>query len=309
MSDPTTDPFASRPDAGLSGFICPDGEMIEFGTCLAKCRMAARCAPRPVLQKIGVDWRRTSTEPSTTELIGPTRIAWLKRMYPYYESAASRKWSIFGSAVSVIMEGGGGDEGLTEETFRDATNKGTLDYFDSETGTLWDYKLTGAYKVRQIVTVERPVPGEVFKSGPRKGMPKLERVEDMAGAGARVWTEAPEWGAQLADYSAKATRYGFTVKRACLFLIVRDADMFAEQMSLTKPWYEIEVPLPPVEETERKMKERRALLESALVRGNCPPICTPDERWNGKRCESYCPVRAWCDKHDGEALRQISTTT
>jgi len=299
---PPTDPFAPRPDTGWRGFTCPDGEPVTFDACLAKCRMASRCAPRPILAALA-SGRRTDATPSTTEILGPPRLAWLKRMYPWHETPASRKWALMGSAMSVVLEDGASDNELAEATFRDATNKGTLDHYDPETKTLTDWKFWGAFPVSMIVTCEREVPGEVFKSGPRKGKQKLARVLDLAGAGARLMAEKPETAWQLNDYAAKVRAYGFPVEHLTLFLVVRDADMWAKQRGLSEPWYAVDVPLKPESEVRAYMKQRRAELEGYLDTGICPPICTPIERWNERRCDSFCPLRKRCDEHDGANLR------
>lgn len=312
--DAAPSPFAqAHEDVGLVGFRCPDGGCVRFEECLSKCRMAERCAPMPILVKLGKTWhRRNLAEPSTTELIAPTRISFLKRTESYFESPGSRKWALLGSAVSAVLEEGSGLEGLSEETIKDEINKGTFDYYDGSTKTLYDWKLVGAWKAASIVVQTRWDPtDEFFKSGPRKGQRKTVKVttEDATSAAARVWDKAPDWCWQLSDYGLKLRRIGFPVERLALFLIVRDSDGYARQLGLHHPWYEVEVPALDDAQVESYFRQKRAALADALSTGTVPPICGFDERWQGRRCDGFCPVREACDRFDGVRLREETTPT
>ena len=64
------------------GFICPDKEKVTFQECFTECRLKAdlpcgRCKALPFLRKVSLQ-REWTGEPSTTQLIGGTREAWLK---------------------------------------------------------------------------------------------------------------------------------------------------------------------------------------------------------------------------------------
>ena len=86
---------------------------------------------------------------------------------------------------------------------------------------------------------------------------------------------------------------GFPVDRMQLQVFVRDGGTFvAAQRGVTRNIYIIPVKRLPDTPVEYYFARKRQALLTALETGMVPG-CTADERWQGKRCASFCPVAGW----------------
>jgi hypothetical protein len=266
-----------QPEAGPAGIRCPDGQTIPVRECFKRCRIPhafpmGRCAPLPLLD--AMFGRNRKIRPgvySTTELLKPTRAAYLSRVVPSIEDVFSPLWRTWGTAVHSILDHDF-DGHLTEERLHQAgdadTGGGQIDQYDAETEVLADWKVTGAYKVKLIL-----------KQG--------------------VWLAARDWAIQTNRYAQKLERLGFPVRRIVVFAILRDHG-FRERKEGIPPAVQIEVGRISGRWLDRYFEAKRRALDEAHATGYAPP-CKAREIWGGRRCKSYCPevdaCRAMCIAH------------
>jgi hypothetical protein len=91
---------------------------------------------------------------SVTTLLGSPLVRYLKHKHwdELEQDVSDSIWMILGSAVHGILEQGEGGNDLTEERLElmidGVTLSGSFDYYDSETKSLQDYKVTSSYSVR-----------------------------------------------------------------------------------------------------------------------------------------------------------------
>ncbi len=81
----------------LKSFICPDGVMRQTSDCLAQCpRKEGRCLSLPTLTELGNAREWTGT-PSTTQLLNPTRLEYLKIVHDYAIDPFERAFALLGT--------------------------------------------------------------------------------------------------------------------------------------------------------------------------------------------------------------------
>lgn len=206
-------------------------------------------------------------EVSVTELVAPTQIATLRRRHDYTEAPDEMIWAIFGKAVHEICARGMGKDELGEEEVVAEVGgvkvSGTPDLWDAT--TLYDYKTCSVYKVRDGAVVDE------------------------------------EWRRQLGAYRLLLHENGFKIEKAQVVALFRD---YRPYESKKYPWYPpsriwvADVILPSLEETRKWMEERLERWEWAQKMGDrelsVMLSCTPEETWETKRCQSYCPVSENC---------------
>ena len=293
------------------GFICPDQQRITFRNCFEKCRLEedlpmGRCKAIPYLRKIAVQREWTGT-PSTTQLIGGTREAFLKITKPYFIDPEKRIFMFHGTNVHWIIEkfGGEGDE-FSEERLGDEICTGAFDFYDGSQQILYDYKTWGSYKVMQALGIKKKdgIPilddsGEpvVYKTGPKRGQTKTKSIFIEGDLVTRCFALF-ETSIQLSNYRDKLLTIlpkGYGVKKMAIQVISRDAGLqVARQRNVT-----VNAPLIPVNGmskvwVDRYLSRKRDLLLTALEQGFAP-ICRRRERWDkDKKCIDYCDVHDHC---------------
>ena len=288
----------------LTRYICPDGQQIKIASCYEKCRMGMRCATLPALLSIGRQRPWTGT-PSTTQLIKGTREAFLEITKEYAASPDSFAFAFIGTKAHARLEKNEAINHLMEERLEEDGISGMFDLYGEEEGirTLADSKVSGSYRIARAIglkEVEEEVPGEVFRSGPRKGQPKTVKkiVQGEPDLG--------EWALQINHYRQLLESKGFPVDRMILQAIVRDGGTYlAKKRGVTRNIYLIDVPpLADAVVTDFFHAKRDALL-SALDMDTIPPICSEDERWQDRKCAEYCRVAEFCDH--GQAIKSSHT--
>jgi len=301
---------------GLKGFRCPkaDGCPIKFEECLSKCISpdGLRCCSRPTLQLMSRT-RKWNGIPSTTQLLNGTLMEFLKITNDFYESPMNMAFRVQGTKVHSGLEAQDDEMSLQEEQFNEGIS-GKPDCLEMENGitTLYDFKTSAAYKVKKalgIKKVEIPT-DQVFKSGPRKGQPKMlseYRKTDSI--------DMRDWILQVNHYRIMFEKAGFKIDRMIIEAFIKDYNMAKNTKIIghdLKPVELIDVPFMPDQEVLDYFNEKSRALLSALELNKTPEICTVDERWEDKRCESYCPVNHFCvywkqKLQEKEALQKTDT--
>lgn len=286
-------------------FICPDGRRVLIASCHEKCRMGMRCATLPALLSIGKQRPWTGT-PSTTQLIKGTREAYLEITNEYAASPDSFAFAFIGTKAHARLERNEAMNHLMEERLEEDGISGMFDLYGEEDGvrTLFDYKVSGSYKVAKAIglkEVEEEVPGEVFRSGPRKGKNRTVK---------RIVQGEPDlgdWGLQLNHYRQLLESKGFPVDRMVLQAIVRDGGTYlAKKRGLARNIYLIDVPRLDDNAVTAYFAGKRDALKAALETDTIPPPCSEEERWQDRKCAEFCRVAEFCDH--GQAIRASQTT-
>ncbi len=288
----------------LTHFECPEGEYTEVSSCLAGCHRAeGRCLSLPTLYDASSQ-RKWTGKPSTTQCINGTRLAYLELTKPYTNKPKKQGFRLLGNAhhhrldkvaekLNVLSEEqlGGGITGILDLLTEDETT-------DIECYELWDYKTWGSFKVAKALGVMgKKVPdpsGAVYQKDSKygkKGDPKMvtefyqdENAVDM-------------WEAELQQnhYRLKVEPLGFPVSTMWLQITVRDGDLYiAHNRGVYEQMYKIPVARLDDQEVLTYFDQKGSALIHAMDTGEMPEMCSPAERWDGRRCAKYCDVAQHC---------------
>lgn len=186
---------------------------------------------------------------SVTELIQSPQMLQLKRRHADEMTVdpADMLWRLFGSLIHGKLEKVGGLNALTEEGLiydcKGVTISGQPDLYENE--TLWDYKTTSVYAVKEGVK--------------------------------------PEWEQQTNIYAEMLRSYGFPVKSIRIVAILRDWSATAAKREDGYPQSQVKVmkvAVWPSSECKRFIAERVTLHEAAESLPDAKlPECTDEERW------------------------------
>jgi hypothetical protein len=284
-------------------FVCPDGQLCEIVDCLKHCRMQSRCLSLPTLRAIAQQ-RVWTGKASTTQLIKGTREAYIDIMFDDLEISPDEcMFRFLGTKVHLSLEELTGDM-LAEEKVEDKDLTGIFDLYDHKEMCLYDYKTSGSYKIAKALgmnEIEVPVPGEVFKSGPRKGQEKTEKKIVQGDPDCR------DWELQLNKYRLMLEDAGFPVESIKIEAIVRDGGTYlSKQRGITKNSYIIPIRRLPDDEVRAYFEEKNKALMEALEKKKMPPVCSIEERWGDTKCKGYCVACKHCDYgmslKDGEVV-------
>ena len=284
-------------------FICPDLKTVPIAQCLSgKCRMKERCCPMSYLHIAGHS-REWTGEPSVTQLLNGTRQEWLKIQFEYAESPDDAAFRILGTGSHAKMEQADNDFSFIEERLKHNGVSGMFDAIEQQPdGSYWliDYKTSGSYKVGQalgIVAVDDPLYDDhgvpvTYKTGAKKGEQKTRKIYVSKPENA----EMRDWILQLNKYRIMAEHaLNEPIARLKIFSTVRDGGTFtAKNRGISQNTYYINVPMIDEEIINSYFERKRSALLTALDNGTIPDICTPEECWNGRRCQDYCPVKDRC---------------
>lgn len=277
-----------------TGFICTDGQPIPFNKCFNGCRIAdqhpaKKCMALRNLRMIA-DVRVWNGKPSVTQLLKGTRESYLEIIYPYYINPQDAIFRIIGTKAHAELDKYTADNEIGEIRLELEGITGAFDYY--EDGCLYDSKTYGSYKVMKclgIEMVDEPT-GEVYKTGPKKGQTKTKKVARQG------IPDLDEQKLQLNMYRLMLEDSGFPVKKMFLDIAVRDGGIqVATTRGVKQNAYLIEVPHMDDSEVLTYFRSKRDALLTALKNIQLPPPCSIDERWQGRKCQSYCNVAEWCD--------------
>jgi hypothetical protein len=244
--------------------------------------MGERCSPLPYLKGLAI--QRKVSGHTVTELAEPTRHLWLKKTTNYHESPDVIDFAFRGSSHHFVLDRNASVSVLSEERDRldlgdGRVITGAFDYYDPEARSLEDFKLWGAYKVRKA----------------------LNRVAEHGALGFTLVQEElvyDDWLGvvfQQNCYRIILERAGFPVETMSLWLYVRDHNgQISRQYQLERKWYRVSVKRELDEIVLEYARHKFDELERAHRTGFAAR-CSQAETWNGKRCESWCPVRQACD--------------
>lgn len=203
---------------------------------------------------------------SVTTLISPPRIYFLKKRHwdDISEDTSDCLWRLLGSAVHAILERAESKNHIVEERLEreidGITVSGKMDIMDE--ALIEDYKVTSVWQY-------------IFNP---EGKP-----EHTAQLNVLRWLSDPIFP---------------KVSELRVNMILRDWN--ARQSKTKKdyppiPFVSIKVPVWTLEQTEEYVRERVSLYKFCRdLSDDKLPMCTDEENWNGRRCESYCPVSKFC---------------
>lgn len=291
----------------LKNFICADGVEYPVEKCLSECgcRWVRRCATMSFLREAGHE-RKWNGLPSVTQLINGTRKAYLSIVTDYSAKPGDSAFRIIGSRGHAKLEKTGGSFEITEETLTLNGITGTFDSLEVEGNeiTLTDTKTSGAYAVAKALGIKReskdvPIIGDdgkpvLLKSGKNKGQAKTKKEYEIV----RVDPDYREWQLQLNYYALMVKAAGFAPTKLVVFSIPRDGGTWkAESYGVTEKTYMIPVPFLGENEVLSYFEMKKAALVAAMETKTMPPMCTPDECWEGRKCTGFCAGAEACRAH------------
>ena len=294
---------------GATEFICPSGNRVPITTCLKRCTSGQRCMFLPTLRAVAKSLDRNIKEPTVTELLCGTRETYLKKTTDYAVDPVQQLYAIHGSAVHTINEGFTDGNMLSEERLADDVTSGKFDLYgqiiDFNDKTLGDFKVTSSYKLMRALgyyKVDVPT-GEVYKTGLKKGQPKTKKEWRTDGV-----RHVLEWAIQLNYYRILLEQRGFEVKDMKIQAFVRDFNLrIAAERNIISPLYIININKISDHWVKLYMETKARRLKEALETKTLPPVCSPKERWNDRKCLDYCTVAGHCSY--AQALKQNSEAT
>lgn len=279
-----------------TAFKCTSGEEIPFNDCLARCKMGVRCLSTRTLRMIA-EQRPWTGKPSTTQLLKGTREAYLEITQTGYSlDPMGELFRVLGSKAHAYLEEFTDNE-LSEERLHDNICSGQFDFYDPETCTLVDTKTWGSYKVMKALGFKQETieTGEVFKSGPRKGLAKTKKIV------VKAEPDMKDAEIQLNHYRIMLEATGFPVKEMFIEALIRDGGTYiAISRGIEKNGYLIPVKFIPDDEVRAYLQEKASSLHHALDTGELPQPCSEEERWAdgpgpGRKCQRFCRVARFCD--------------
>jgi len=271
---------------------------------MTACRMAGelpagRCLSLRTLRLIA-EQREWTGIPSTTQLLKGTREAYLEIITDYAVNPQDALWMVNGTKVHKILEQYH-DNALGEERLYDEVCSGQFDFYDPADRTLWDLKTWGSYKIMKAQGLQQIEvdTGEVYKTGAKKGQPKM-RKEWVDGGEPDLFNEE----IQLNDYRMKLESAGFPVDKMFIEALCRDGNTYmAKQRGIEQAGVLIPIQRLPDLAVRAYLSEKSCLLIMALGGGSVPSPCDERETWQGRKCETYCNVREACK---GEHIREAN---
>jgi hypothetical protein len=263
----------------LKFFRCPDSITRPISQCLESCqRSEGRCLALAHLTYIGHSEREWQGQSSVTQLIKPTRIAFLELTKDYAADPDDYAFRMYGSLhhrrLDIINKK---LDGLSEYTLKQGVN-GTLDRLEPDElqpgyYKLMDFKLVGAYSVAKALGIHN---------------------------GEEVDPDMFEWELQLNKYASMVEADPilaplFPISRLFIQATIRDSGLKQINMlKLPKRMPLIPVQRLPLDFITEYFLTKDYLLHKALETGILPPMCSYSENWAGRRCKKYCSVFEAC---------------
>ncbi len=264
----------------LKYFKCVDGITRPISVCLERCpRPEGRCLALSHLIYIGHTEREFNGKFSVTQLIKPTRIAYLELTCDYAVDPDGMAFMMYGSLhhkrLDIINKKL--DNGLSEYTMKQGIN-GTLDRLEPDELNegyfkLIDYKLVGAYSVAKALGIHN---------------------------GEEVDPDMFEWELQLNRYTSMVEADPtisklFPISRLFIQATIRDSGLKQINMlKLPKRMPLIPVKRLPPDFVAEYFLTKEYLLHKALETNTIPGMCSFSEHWGNRRCKSYCNVAETC---------------
>lgn len=262
----------------LKFFNCPDGVARLIVQCLEHCpRQEGRCLALSHLIAIS-DQRLWEGQASVTQLIKPTRLAYLEIVKDYAVNPDDMAFMLYGTLhhrrLEIINKK---LEGLSEHKLKGDIN-GTLDRLEPDElkgnhYKLIDYKLVGAYSIAKAL-----------------GLQNGDAEPDMI-----------EWELQLNKYRLLLEENDelsgmFPINRLIIQATVRDSGLRQiKSLGIPKRMPMIPVRKLPDDYVAEYFLHKDYALHKALETNAMPEMCDYHGRWNGRRCQKqYCFVHYFC---------------
>ncbi len=265
----------------LKYFVCPDKVIRPITQCLDKCPMpTGRCLALGHLHYIASSSRDYTGINSVTQLIKPTRLAWLEIVKDYWIDPDSMAFMMYGTLHHRRLESINKRlEGLTEYNLTQSIS-GTLDRLEPDELNpgyykLIDFKLVGAYSVAKAI-----------------GLMKIN--------GETADPDAIEWELQLNRYrilveSDPIISKLFPISRLLIQATVRDSGLRQiNELKLPRRMPLIPIKKLPDDEVLEFFADKDYQLDHYLKNSEMPPMCNATENWNFRRCKSYCSLMPFC---------------
>lgn len=264
----------------LKFFNCPDGITRPTSECLEGCpRPEGRCLALSHLTFIAESGREWQGQSSVTQLIKPTRLAFLEITKDYAVNPDDMAFMMYGTLhhrrLEVINKKLGG---LTEQKLN-GDIKGTLDRLEPDElkegyYKLIDYKLVGAYSIAKALGMQNG----------KSTDPDMMDWELQSNKYELLLEDDPDLS-QL-----------FPISRLLIQATVRDSGL-KQIKSLGLP---CRMPLIPVRKLDADFVNEYFVtkdyqLHKALETRGMPEMCSYNGRWGGRRCQKqYCSVHYFC---------------
>jgi len=285
-------------------FVCPDGFAIEKEECIKQCRMNMPCLSLP--SRVGIAQERPFKPVVSPSAAGKgVRQIYLEGTCEYAINPRTKMFMLYGTKHHALKEEAGGMlNAFLEEKLEDELGEGFSDYMD---GFLFDFKLVGAYAVAKRSFFEEVPTGEEYqkagvrtdingeKVGYSKGDPKVKKSH----IGWNImWDD--DWALQLNRYRMMWEAKGFAVGGITIEATLRDGGVRASSSyGLDEQVYMIPIPIIPDDVVMKHYREKQELLVACYKDMVVPPMCTWEERWEGRKCDNYCDVRKQCEEAGG----------
>jgi len=289
-------------------FICRDKQQILIEDCLKinGCRMGERCATVPYLKDVAFDREFKGVSPSSAG--NGARYIYLKAITDYAIDPYDRTWVEIGTAVhrklsalklvtNVLSE-----EKLSDEQMEGIADLLEIDESNPRYHILTDYKCTGSYKITKylgITQTQEPILNEdgtpvLLKSGKNKGKPKTISVSKTDPEKADLKNETY----QINRYRCFLENSGFPISKMRIQAIPRDgATYIAKSRGITENLYIIPIKRLNDVDVLYFYAELQHLVSKAFET-KWAPRCTPEENWEGRRCENFCEISDACKEMD-----------
>jgi hypothetical protein len=248
----------------LRGFICPDGERIDRLECIEKCRIGRRCLTLPTLYELSQE-REYNGHFSTTQLLNPFRISYLRIKSDYWIKPEDRAFQILGVRHHAVLE-----------------KSAKLHDLMCELKLKGDTEITG---ILDILEPHESIPDAWvmtdYKSWGSAALIRFDNKHDVV--------------YQLNHYRLLANKVlapGY-VERLQVQITVRDGGTKAAYANGIKERIKIlDVPMMADAYIAKFFNDRAVALGGYIDRGELPPMC--DDTWNGRRCQGFCETYESC---------------
>lgn len=307
----------------LKYFVCPDGEWVTTKQCTSSggCRLKKRCLTQATLLFMA-EQREWTGIPSVTQLLKGTKEMFLLITQDYAEDPDAIAFRLDGTSMHGDLEQNPVEGATIEERFVTSHGiTGAPDILETEDGwhILTDYKKSGSFKVSKALGMEEVIEEsktEVYKQGTWLTINGL-KVKREKGESKIIKSYKPnflkrecfDWDMQVNYYRIGLEEKGKRIDEMRIQALVRDGGTAsAQRYGLYKRFYLIPVPHLDNEKVIEYFLRKREQLMQALEQGYWESACTPDETWNGRKCDKFCSVKTMCEfsPHYGKKIEEIN---
>lgn len=253
-------------------YQCPGNKPIEITQCLTKCqRFEGRCLSLPTLTDIGTQ-REWHGKPSTTQLLNPTRLAYLRITCDYTIDPQGMAFALLGTRhhrrLDVVAKR---LEMLSEEQIGDKEVSGVLDLLEPDENRqgfykLIDYKTWGSYAVAKQLGL--------YDNGD---------------------AEQRQTALQLNRYRLFVEDLGFNISQLLVQCTVRDGGTKSSKINgIDAKLLFVPIKMLDNQYVREYFSQKRTALLTALDKQELPELCPFEERWSNRRCKGFCEVAEFC---------------